>query len=72
MTTEAKARWRKMPSGDWAYERGAGEDVVRLGSVIYQDMGGQRSWWSVSASASHGPEAGSLTECKRRVEALWK
>jgi len=60
-----------MDSGDWAYERGEGEDVVRLGTVVFQNLGGDRQWFSVSRLAKHGPEAGTLTACKRRVEGLW-
>lgn len=71
MTDPIKPRWRQMDSGDWAYEQGEGEDVVRLGTVVFQDIGGRRSWFSVSAAASYGPEEGGLTVCKRRVEGLF-
>lgn len=70
--TQEKRRWEKLPSGDWAYVAGMGEDVVRLGTVVFQDLHGQRSWYSVSATKSHGPDEGGLTECKRRIEALWR
>lgn len=70
MTENAKPRWRQMPSGDWAYERGEGEGLVRLGSVVFQDVGGRRAWFSVSTMAEHGPEEGGLSECKRRVEVI--
>lgn len=43
MTDPIKPRWRRMDSGDWAYEQGEGEDVVRLGTVVFQDMGRKRS-----------------------------
>lgn len=67
-----KPRWSQAPSGDWAYVQGEGEDAVRLGTVVFQDLNGQKTWYSVSALKSHGPEEGRLTECKRRVEALWR
>lgn len=70
--TADKPRWRQLESGDWRYECGAGEDVEVLGVVAFQDLGGQRTWYSVSRLADHGPEAGGLSACKRRVEALWK
>ena len=63
-----KPAWRKMPTGDWAYERGE----ERLGTVVFQDLNGARSWYSVSAAKSHGPEDGALTACKRRIEGLWR
>ncbi|NBB65072.1 hypothetical protein GVN18_38090 [Pseudomonas sp. ODNR1LW] len=71
MTATDKPRWRQMDTGDWAYERGEGEDAVRLGTVVFQDLGGRRIWYSVSTLQSHGPDEGSLTECKRRIERLW-
>lgn len=71
MTDPDKPRWRRMDTGDWAYETGLGEDAVRLGTVVFQDLHGRRTWYSVSTAQAHGPEAGSLTVCKRRIEALW-
>ncbi len=71
MSANDKPAWRQMPSGDWAYERQDGGGAVRLGSVVYQDMPGGRVWYSVSCAKEHGPEEGGLSECKRRLEALW-
>lgn len=71
MTVPDRPRWRQMDTGDWAYETGGGDDAVRLGTVVFQDLGGVRTWYSVSAAASHGPDEGSLTVCKRRIEGLW-
>lgn len=60
--------WSQMDSGDWMLNR-TGE---RLGTVVFQDAPTGRVWYSVSTAKSHGPEAGTLTECKRRIEALWR
>lgn len=70
--TEAQAAWRQLDSGDWAYETGEGDAVERIGSVVFQDLDGRRTWYSVSAKMGHDPSAGGLTECKRRIEALWR
>ena len=59
--------WSQKDTGDWTLYR-AGKT---LGTVVSQDVRGRRTWYSVSAAAGHGPEAGGLTVCKRRIEALW-
>lgn len=71
MTAPDQSRWRRMDTGDWAYETGLGEEAVRLGTVVFQNLDGRRIWYSVSTAQAHGPEAGSLTDCKRRIERLW-
>lgn len=70
--TADKPRWCKLASGDWRYERGPEDDIEVLGVVVFQDLDGQRTWYSVSQLAKHGPEAGALSACKRRIERLWK
>lgn len=59
--------WIEEPAGDW--KAMAGDTLI--GKAVYQDLDGERAWYSVSTRFDHGPEAGSLNDCKRRIEALW-
>lgn len=61
-------KWVEQASGDWNLVDAEGQ---LIGAVIYQDLDGKRVWYSVSRRLEHDPEEGKLTECKRRLEALW-
>lgn len=60
--------WVQLPSGDWSFRA----DGEQRGLVTYQDTPKGRVWASVSVVLGHGPEGGKLTECKRRLETLWR
>lgn len=70
---EPKPAWRRQGE-DWTYEIAAGEDLVRLGAVVWErGPGGRRQWLTVSSLLSHGPEAApGLSAAKRRLETLWR
>lgn len=61
--------WHKSPLEDWRLIDDRGE---LIGSVVHQTLNGKRLWYSVSERLRHGPNEGSLTECKRRIEKLWR
>lgn len=61
-------KWEKQPTGDWRLMDAEGEIA---GAVVFQDLDGKRTWYSVSRRLQHGPEEGKLSECKRRLEGLW-
>lgn len=61
--------WRQGVLEDWQLFDDRSE---LIGSVVWQKLDGDRVWYSVSERLRHGPIAGELTECKRRLEKLWR